>query len=321
MTKKYAILGVILVALIGTWVALTLTKNINYGKPSLAEANTIDKIEMRFGTNEEITLALTNSVWRVLPQGYLADSNKANEMVAQLKDLTFADEKPRKGGTFRKYDLHEEQGITVKAYDAGNVVRDIAVGKTAPTRSHTFVRIKNGDKVYSAEGVFRGTFSKKDPLAVVSPTITSFNTADVTHIWITEDGSEYTMMKKVEEVTNILSQNTNFTNQTPTTIPFTNWEASWKDDDADTNAIAGFLSKAGALSSYTFVTEGVAEGMSNYIRMVRVRAQGVEQEIYIVRKEQENETVNYILGVKGRKVLFKVPEAQVTDLLKPIRDF
>lgn len=155
--KEYLILIAIIIAL-SVYLYLRNSNQTHYTLPILPEVKTADisKIEIKQG-EKALTLDKQGDVWKILPEGYPADSQKIEDMLETLSTLKMAT-LISESKNYVRYDLGPEKRISVKALKGTDVVREFNIGKTASSYQHTFVTLAGDDKVYHADNNFRNSF-------------------------------------------------------------------------------------------------------------------------------------------------------------------
>ena len=158
MRKEYLILcGIIAVLLI--YLIFTSGKNkMGYEVPKVnkIDQGEINKIEIsKAGTT--ISLSGKMDKWEILPQGYPADQVKVKDILEAIENLTLTELAAEKGD-FQRYELADNQKISVSASNDDQILREFDIGKISSTYRHTFVRLANDTKVYYARNSFRSYF-------------------------------------------------------------------------------------------------------------------------------------------------------------------
>ncbi len=185
--KEYLILfGVIAVLFV---FLLSGRKNkMSYRVPDLERVNeeNITKIEIS-SEGDTIILSGKDSRWTILPQEYMADSDKVSSMLDIIANLTLAELVAEKKD-YQRYELDEEKRISVYAYSGDELVRSFDVGKVSSTYRHTFVKVGEDPRVYSARESFRSTF-EVDSADLRDKTVMSFDLNEITGILIEQEDS------------------------------------------------------------------------------------------------------------------------------------
>lgn len=108
----------------------------------------------------DISLEKENDIWYVVnPVRYEANQNSVERIVSaseRLKIGTPISENPEK---FSKFDLDDSSSIKVRLND-GKKDYEFLIGKLSSDFSHSYVRLKDEDKVYLAEGRLTYDFKK-----------------------------------------------------------------------------------------------------------------------------------------------------------------
>ena len=187
LKKEYLILvGVIAVLFV---FLLSGRKNkMSYRVPDLKRvgAENITKIEIS-SEGDTIILSGKDSRWTILPQEYLADSDKVSSMLDIIANLTLTELAAEKKD-YQRYELDEAKKISVYAYSGDERVRSFDVGKVSSTYRHTFVKVDEDPRVYFARESFRSTF-EVDIADLRDKTVMSFDLNEITGILIEQEDS------------------------------------------------------------------------------------------------------------------------------------
>ncbi len=187
LKKEYLILlGVIAVLFV---FLLSGRKNkMSYRVPDLerVDEENITKIEIS-SEGDTIILSGKDSRWTILPQEYLADSDKVSSMLDIIANLTLTELAAEKKD-YQRYELDEEKRISVNAYSGEERIRSFDVGKVSSTYRHTFVKISENPRVYFARESFRSTF-EVDRADLRDKTVMSFDRNEITGILIEQEDS------------------------------------------------------------------------------------------------------------------------------------
>lgn len=159
MKKEVLILIVIIVALAG-YLAFKKQDRRHYTLPDPPAVNT-EKIDRLTVEKKDRTLDFTrtDSGWKVTEHAYPADGAGVRQMLDTLSGLTLSALVSEKQDLTR-YELDDDHGLTVTAFEEETPVLSVKIGKTAPTYNHTFVMLKNDPGIYQAKDAFRSHFNK-----------------------------------------------------------------------------------------------------------------------------------------------------------------
>ncbi len=196
--KEYIILGVVIVALL-LYLIFKSGDKVHYKMPEMhtIDAKALTKIEIA-KPGQTLTLVKKEDKWLIEPNGYPMDESKVNNITGAISDLTLA-ALASKSGNYSRYDLDKEQAILVKAYQKNQVVREFEIGKTTPTNNHTFVKIKEDDRVFHANKSFRSHFDQKsDDLR--DKVVMKLDTNEVSEIEIEKEGKKFLFAKTAKPV-------------------------------------------------------------------------------------------------------------------------
>lgn len=212
--KEYIILGVVIVALL-LYLVFKSGDKVHYKMPDLQtiDTKTLTKIEIA-KPGQTLTLVKKEDKWLIEPNGYPIDESKVNDITGTISDLTLA-ALASKSRNYSRYDLDKEKAILVKAYQKDQVVREFEIGKTTSTNNHTFVKLKEDDRVFHANKSFRRHFDQKsDDLR--DKVVMKLDTNEISEIEIEKEGKKYLFTKTAKPV-EIKTENTKKEEKEPPT--------------------------------------------------------------------------------------------------------
>ncbi|MBI4653455.1 MAG: DUF4340 domain-containing protein [Nitrospirae bacterium] len=155
--KKYILLGVIIIAS-GVYLTQEKGDRLDYNLPRISRINTEDlTMIMITKIDSTITLERNNDHWLILPDGYVADKKKVDEIIRAIVELNIV-MLISDTNDYVVYGLDDRNKITVTAYGGGTVLREFEIGNTGPSRLHTFVKLTNDKRIYYAKNTFRSNF-------------------------------------------------------------------------------------------------------------------------------------------------------------------
>lgn len=159
MKKEYLLLIAVIIGLCA-YLALKQDDRINYDLPTLASVDTaaLDQILITKG-QAPLTLTKGEEGWTIADQAYPVEDAAVDNLLDTLKDLRLSALVSESGDLVR-YELDPDNALHVKAMEKGKVVREVFIGKTAPSFNHTFVMLKDDNRVFQADGSFRNDFGK-----------------------------------------------------------------------------------------------------------------------------------------------------------------
>lgn len=182
LKKEFIVLGIIII-LLGGYLIFHNPDRSRYTLPVIPKIDQkqISKLEIR-QAGKTITLTLKDSTWYIEPKQYPADPEKITPMLNALEGLTLT-AMVSESESYSRYGLDNDEKITVKAWDGGDLKRELDIGQTAATYRHTFVKLPNDPHVYHGRGSFRYQF-ENDVEALRNKLVLSFNTADIQEMTI-----------------------------------------------------------------------------------------------------------------------------------------
>jgi hypothetical protein len=184
--KEYLILLTVILAL-ALYLMLRNPDRTHYQLPDVPDIGKADisKIEIS-KPDTTIVLDKKDDTWHIAPEGYPANMDRVRNMLEILKGLTVT-ALVSESRNFSRYDLGDDKKITVKAWTGDTLVREFELGKAATSYQHTFVKLAGDDRIYHAQGNFRGKFDQTlDNLR--DKTVLSFDQGEIQEIHITKGG-------------------------------------------------------------------------------------------------------------------------------------
>lgn len=180
MRTEYMILAAVILVLLGILILRNPNK-IQYELPELKPVDEADisKIEI-IKPSETLTLKQKSGTWTIGPEEYPADELRIDAIVDAVKDLTLT-ALISEAQNYFLYELDEENRILVKVYSDDELIREFEIGKDASTYRHTYVKIKDDNRVYHARNSFRSDFNQElDNLRDKS--VLNFDKAEITAV-------------------------------------------------------------------------------------------------------------------------------------------
>jgi len=193
--KEYLLLAVLIVSSAG-YLLLKHTDSMHYDLPELKalKADDITAIETTRAGNKTM-LVKKDKTWYLSPQNWRADPTKVSEMLEKLSGLSVTD-LVSESKSYDRYQLDDAGKTVLKAFSGKNTVRELDLGKAAPTNSHTYVRLPGDSRIYLASGDLPRLF--QTPAAELRDMqVLSFPSEEITVVEITQDGRT-TILRKEE---------------------------------------------------------------------------------------------------------------------------
>lgn len=155
--KEYFILAA-LIALLSAYLFMNRENTSNYALPDLPslEVSEITGIDIETDKNR-ISLIKEDNNWYAGDEKYRVDTKKVDGIIEVVKDLELTALVSEKED-YARYELDDENKISVRVKAGTEQVRAFDIGKAAPTCRHTFVRLNHAKEVYHAKKSFRSDF-------------------------------------------------------------------------------------------------------------------------------------------------------------------
>ncbi|HMA67468.1 MAG TPA: DUF4340 domain-containing protein [Desulfosalsimonadaceae bacterium] len=156
--KEYLILFAVALVLV-LYLLLHQSGRTLYELPKLQELKKaqITKITVS-GPDTRVRLEKAGDKWKLMPEGYPAESSRVENMTDIISSLTLT-AMVSEAQNYSRYHLGEAKRIGVKAWAGQELLRSFAVGKPAPSRRHTFVKLADDPRIYHARKNFRSRFT------------------------------------------------------------------------------------------------------------------------------------------------------------------
>ncbi len=186
--KEYIILAVIIVALL-LYLSQRSTDRTLYKLPDVPKISNSDitKIEIN-KKSTSIAISKEGDIWTIGPKKYPADTFEVKNMLDVISKLTLT-ALVSESKSYNRYNLDEDNKITVKAFDKDKLKLEFDIGKAASSFRHTFVKIAGDERVFHARGSFRRKFDKTvDDLR--DKAILAFKLSEIDEIYITNGNKE-----------------------------------------------------------------------------------------------------------------------------------
>ena len=150
---------VITLGLIIFFSVLLVIKNWNCG--SLPELETwyepADEINIK-GKDVSLSMVKKDNSWFINEQAYPGDAELIESLERKARDFKLLDLVSDKG-YYDKYDLTDENGISVTIKGKGKVLRKLIIGKTGSTNNHTYLKVNDRKEIYLASGIMKNDFT------------------------------------------------------------------------------------------------------------------------------------------------------------------
>ncbi len=195
MKKEYFLLLVAIIAL-SAYLFFNSRDQGNSMLPEIPDMDetTIESIEI-IKDRQTIHLFKDQDKWVITDKKFEGNERIIKEMTASIKSLlltTLISE----NGDLKRYDLDKEKAIKVIAKDdKDKIIREISIGKTAPTQRHTFITLNDTKNVFHAAGNLKRIFNKTvDGLR--DKQIQKFNQDDIFSLEISKGNIKRIITKK-----------------------------------------------------------------------------------------------------------------------------
>ncbi len=157
--KEYVVLVLIILAL-SVYLFLRSRDRSLYKVPEVPEVAPEDITRIQISRpGSTILMTKRDDRWYIDPQKFPVDADKVKGMLDHIKGITLT-ALVSEAKDYYRYELGNDQKITVKAWIGDKLSRSFDVGKPAPSYRHTFVKLPEDSNVYHARGNFRSNFDQ-----------------------------------------------------------------------------------------------------------------------------------------------------------------
>lgn len=312
--KEYFILGAVIVAL-SLYLILRSRDRTHYELPVIPEIarKEISKIEIS-KAETSIVLNKKGDTWRIGPHGYPSSDDKVKGMLDTIEKLSVT-ALVSESKNYERYDLHDDEKVTVKAWIGDNLKREFEVGKAASSYRHTFVKLAGDHRVYHARGNFRGRFDQTvDSLR--DRTVLSFEQSEIQEIRITKGERSAVFGRTQVPVEVSAVQESEAQGQQPSTT-----ETIWQSADgkeADESKLNSLLATLSKLRCEKYIDDRKKEDFQNPIYTLRLKG-AQEYALSIFAKEDEN-AKSYPAISSENEYPFLLPGSQVDRIMTDPED-
>jgi hypothetical protein len=262
-----------------------------------------------------VDLKKKDNHWHIVPQGYPADDNQVESMLGVIEKLSLT-ALVSESENYKRYQLDEDNKVTVKAWSGDMLKREFEIGKAATTFQHTFVKLSEDYRVYQARGNFRNKFDLSvDNLR--DKTILSFDAEDIQEIRLSkgEQSIVFTRKQVPDEITSSEDEKAE-SSEDPTE------EATWQSTDgkkADKSQLNRILTTLSKLRCERYLNDRKKEDVSDPIYTIQLR--GVQEYSLSVYAKIDKSSNNYPATSSSNDYPFLLPSWQVSDIMKNPEEF
>jgi hypothetical protein len=261
--KKEYILLALLIASSMAYLVFKPTDSIHYTLPGLKalKAEDITKIEVTRAGHMTL-LTKKGKSWYISPGNWRADQTKVSEMLDKLSGLIVTD-LVSESKSFERYQLDDKNKVILKAFSNNEIRRDLSIGKTAPTNSHTYIRLPGDNKVYLASGDLSRLFLT--PIAELRDMqVLGFASEGITSIEISEAGKT-TVLSKQE-----LPPDNSQKEPAKGAVKLFTWKNE-KGDTVDKGIIDPFLSGLSRIYCEKYLDDGIKSSLINPVITLKLK--------------------------------------------------
>lgn len=197
MKKEYLIL-IVLILLFSAYLFLHKENKNTYTLPEIKKIDTAQVTGLILEKKDgPVQFTRKEKQWVLTDKEYPADPALVESMLDTLKTLklsTLVSEKQ----DLKRYELDDQNRIMVKAMKNDETVFEFSLGKTAPTRNHTFVMIKEDKNIYHAGGDLKSHFDRTAE-DFRDKKVLEFKDGSLKKVTLEKDGKSKTLIFKEEK--------------------------------------------------------------------------------------------------------------------------
>ncbi|MBS3759311.1 MAG: DUF4340 domain-containing protein [Desulfobacterales bacterium] len=182
-SKKEYIILIAVAAVLVLYLVFHQSDRTLYELPEMPDLSEKELSRLEIKTPDEtIELERKAGKWILKPQGDAAADGKIEKMIETVKNFKLT-AMVSASETYTRYQLADENKISVKAWADGELIREFDIGKTAPSHRHTFVKLPDDPNVYHARNNFRNRFDQS-PAALRDKTVLALKAENIQAIEI-----------------------------------------------------------------------------------------------------------------------------------------
>ncbi|MDY6970781.1 MAG: DUF4340 domain-containing protein [Thermodesulfobacteriota bacterium] len=269
-TKKEFIILVAIIIALSLYLMLRNPDRTNYQLPETPTVAAKDITRMEITRKDSsINMKKKLDTWHIVPQEYVADTQKAKEMLDAIEGLTLT-ALASEAKDYGRYDLTSDKRITVRAWAGDTLKSEFDVGKAASSYRHTFVKIVGDHRVYHAKNNFRGKFDQSlEDLR--DKAVLSFEKEEIREIGFTKDKESIVLIRKELPAETDIDQDSEAKDQTPPKTE-TVWESA-EGKKADESEVGSLLSTLSSLRCDAYVDDRKSEDYTDPVFTVRLNGE------------------------------------------------
>ena len=308
--KEYIILALVIIALSAYLVTRTSDRT-QYQLPDVPQVagKEISKLQI---TRDKtiIVVSKKDDKWYIAPEEFPADGRKVKDMLNAIENLTLT-VLVSESKNYNLYDLDEDKKINVRAWQEGNLKRDVDLGKTASSFRHTFVKPAGDERVFHARGNIRSNFDLTiDDLR--DKLVLTLNPADIQQFQVIKDQQSLILNKTQPPV---VVEDAQADKQTETT-PEANkpaWQAS-DGQPVDEAVVKQILNTVSNLRCEKFISDRRKDEFTSPLFTLKMKG-GQEYSLSIFAKTAEKDA-QYPAASSGSDYAFMLSDSQADRIMK-----
>lgn len=262
MKKEYVILIILIIGL-SAYLGLRKNDRVHYELPTIPQVDTarIDRVEIS-KADRLVVLNKGEKGWTITDKKFPANPDDLEQMLGTLKEMKLS-ALVSEAKDLARYELDDTHALRVKALGGKEVLRNVVIGKTAPSYNHTFICLNDlsDDKnrtVYQANGNFKNQFDK-EAADFRDKKVLGFDPDSVKKITLEKQEKTVTLVKaQALKIADPEKDETKKDSAAENTAPK---EAIWKNEDgsvADQKRISDLLSSLSKLECLAFMDDDKA---------------------------------------------------------------
>ena len=310
---EYVIL-VVIIGLLLLYLGVHKTDKTHYQLPVLppVKVDDLSKITIVHG-DTHLTLLKSGDRWDVSPQGYPATTNRVQDMLNIIKDLTLT-AMVSESKQYERYDLQPAARIHVQAWSGDQLKRDFEIGKTASSFRHTFVKIAGDDRVYHARENFRSKFDQTAE-SMHDKQVLSFEADTIQAIRLVRGDVVTRLVRSQEQAPT--TADTQAQPAPPESTPQPSWQTA-AGEPLDSGKIKNLLNTMARLNCEKYIYDRSKQDLQNPIFTVVLEGQQEYTLALFARREKDSGP--YPATSSENAYPFLLPEHRVKNIMIPVDD-
>ena len=313
MKTEFVFLALVIVGL--TAMLLLRDRNrVTYELPQIpgVERVDVDRLEIQ-SPQGNVIIERREGKWKLRSSGYAADMSKLDSALDALVELKLTT-MVSASKDYVRYGMGEDSAIQIKAFAGDREVRSLILGKVASTYRHTFLRLKDDERVFHAAGSLRNRF-EFDSAGWRDKTVLAFTSDEISSLEV--QSGELTAVFSRQAVPPENADKKDGKDMVPEESPASAWTTA-DGTQAKADIMADFLNSLASLSCESFI-DGQKDVEDASI-VLKVSLMGNKDYHLEIRSRKEGDKTSFI-GTSSRvKQAFFLEEYTANNLISKAKE-